>query len=417
MSVQLANLNTFEDVLKGITQLKSMNVGDKVLQETIEGIYSKKNIRKLIENDLKDSPNILAAIYTSTKFIEDWMQEDFYKSKNLEIRKLEGVDLEEMVMNIMIILMQQDFHFFEMTKVIANVMRCTPFGDVIEELEDDTPNKAYMRGIACSCSILVLMAEADLIDIIPANRSVKGTVCVSLPFSFDGETGKAIQRAKFLPPMLCKPKTLKSNKESAYLTFNSHRITKKLQQHDGDVCLDVINLVNSIPYTLNQKMLEVTEDEFEFKDDKPHDEEKQKELFDAHTKATKQTAIELISLGNKFYFEWFVDYRGRMYDRGYEIHIQGNCYKKAMLDFYEPRKIEGFEAYASIFDFDVPSETELALEELEQEESNQSNNDDVYGMKVETRTLKITNQDGSVDTYGSDQPTVDEEEEGEVPTF
>lgn len=397
MSVQLTNLNTFEDILKGLTQLKSMNVGAKALQETVENVYSKRNIRTLIEKDLKDSPNILAALFTATKFIEDWMQEDFFQSKNMEIRKLEGVDLEEMVFNIMIILMQQDFHYFEMTKVVAAAMKCTPFGEVIDELDGDTPSKAYMRGIACTCSILVILAEADLIDITPAYRSVSGTVMVSLPFSFDGETGKAIKRAKFLPPMLCKPKVIKSNKESGYLSFNSHRITKRLQQHDGDICLDVVNLVNSIPYTLNVGVLNSTEDSFEFKEDKPHDEEKQKQLFDNHILATKQTAIEMIALGNKFYFEWFVDYRGRMYDRGYELHIQGNCYKKAMLDFAEPRKIEGYEAYASIFDFDVPSETQLALEELEQEESNQVNNE--------------------VNTNGSEQPTVDEEEDGEVPTF
>lgn len=399
MSVQLSNLNTFEDILKGLKQVDTL-VSKKELQATIENVYSKRNIRKLIENDLKDSPNLQASMFTAARFIEDWSKEDFYQAKNLELRKLDNVDLDELVVNIMIALFQQDFHFFEMTKVIASVMKCTPFGEVIEELGDDTPSKAYMRGIKCSCSLLVQLAQADLIDIFPAYRSVTGTVMVSLPFSFDGETGKAIERAKFLPPMMCKPKTLKSNKESAYLSFNSHRITKKLQQHDGDICLDVINLVNSIPYTLNQQVLNTTEDEFEFKDDKPHDEEKQKQLFSNHILATKQTAIELISLGNKFYFEWFVDYRGRMYDRGYEIHIQGNCYKKAMLDFAEPRKIEGYEAYANIFNFPVISETQLALEELEQEELNQSNNEDV-----------------PTDAIGSEQPTVDEEEEGEVPTF
>lgn len=404
MAVQLANLNSFADILAGLTQIKEAGATNYELQGAIENVYSKRNIRKMVMSDIQECEPIMHSVFTCVRFIEDWMQQDFYLSKNLEIKKLEGTDLEAMVLDIMVILMQQDFHYFEMTKVVASVLKCTPFGGVILELENDTESKAYMRGIKCACSILVKMAEADLIDIHPAYRSATGTVCVSLPFHFDGETGKAIERAKFLPPMVCKPKKLKKNTDSGYLSFNSHRITKKLQQHNGDICLDVINLVNSTPYTLNQQVLEMCHDEFSFDDEKDLDEEKQRELFEAHVKATNETCIELITLGNKFWFEWFVDYRGRMYDRGYELHIQGNSYKKAMLDFHEPSEITGWEAYASIFDFDVPSETELALAELEEKE-NQSNNSicNEYNIYADEEEQSL--------------PTEDDSDEEETPVF
>lgn len=357
--------------LKGLVHLSE--TGSKVeLQTKIEELYSKRNLHKLIRAEIASEEDIQASLYTCARVIEDWITLDEYESKNMEKQRLIGVDLEEMLLDMMVVLMQQDFHYFELTTVVAGCLACTPFGKINPDL-DDNEIKAYKRGIKCTAAILVHMAECDLIDIIPAYRSSTGTVCISMPFSFDGDTGEAIQRAKFLPPMVCKPKKLTKNTQSAYQTFDSHRITKRLQRHNDDICLDVLNLVNSTPYTLNLDVLEQLTDDFEPKDEeyyakkgkKPISIGKQQALFDAHVESTQRTCAELINLGNEFYFEWFYCYRGRMYDRGYELHIQGTSFKKSMLDFKEPMPIDGWQMYANEFDFEVPEDFDYSQAELD----------------------------------------------------
>ena len=53
--------------------------------------------------------------------------------------------------------------------------------------------------------------------------------------------------------------------------------------------------------------------------------------------------LELLPIleGNKFYFTWKFDSRGRMYSQGYHCNLQATEYKKAILNFSHEELING----------------------------------------------------------------------------
>ena len=57
--------------------------------------------------------------------------------------------------------------------------------------------------------------------------------------------------------------------------------------------------------------------------------------FEAMREASKIVYKDILEHGNEFYFCWKFDTRGRMYNQGYHVTIQGNEYKKALIDLAE----------------------------------------------------------------------------------
>lgn len=391
MAIQLSQIHSYLDARNGLVALKnSEHVNDYQLQEAIEHLYSRRNVNKMIRTELESDESLGTALYTCARMLEIWIEEDHYESKNESKKKLIGWDLEEMLLNFMTVLMQQDFGYFELTKVVGSMVQFTPYED-------------YMEGVKRCAEILVKMAEADLFDIVPASDSPRGQICISLPYGFDGAVAEAIDRVKFLPPMVCKPKKIKRNNQSGYLTHDSHRITKRLQRHNKDICLDVLNIVNAVPYSLNMELLQRISDTFKVDEEKDLDVETQRKLWEAHQERTYKTAIEMYALGNKFYEEWFFCYRGRMYDRGYEIHLQGNSFKKAMIDFHEQFETTGWETYAEDFDFELPTIEEEYFSDINENSEVQDSGECMANVSNECPTDVSFTDELQEPTFGSQQ--------------
>ena len=85
--------------------------------------------------------------------------------------------------------------------------------------------------------------------------------------------------------------------------------------HDGIQGMDVLNMLQSVKFELDPDIL------INFKDNK---------LFDTH----QFEAISAGLLGKPFQFEWNYDKRGRSYSTGYDIQLQGNEYKKALISLH-----------------------------------------------------------------------------------
>jgi len=108
-----------------------------------------------------------------------------------------------------------------------------------------------------------------------------------------------------------------------------------MNHHEGNQSLDVLNILQHIPWQLNEIVDYV---------------EKSNKDLDTHDKLTQfnmmkdQSTVvynELMDCGNQFYFTWKNDSRGRMYSQGYHCHLQATQYKKAILDFFKEELITG----------------------------------------------------------------------------
>lgn len=98
---------------------------------------------------------------------------------------------------------------------------------------------------------------------------------------------------------------------------------------------DVINILQSVAWELNEDILDDLHDVL-----KPADEpltafelKDRREAFRVRDIETSNVIQYLLDNGNKFYFGWKYDKRGRSYSQGYHINPQGNQYRKAMLQF------------------------------------------------------------------------------------
>jgi len=162
-----------------------------------------------------------------------------------------------------------------------------------------------------------------------------GTLSVRSNFKLDDKTADLIAKTKYLPPMVCEPNDWIDNSNGGYLQGSGSCILGAMNHNQGEQSLDVLNILQHIPWQLNEIVDYV---------------EKSNKALDTHDKLTQfelmknQSTVvynELMNGGNQFYLTWKNDSRGRMYSQGYHCHLQATQYKKAILDFYNEELIEG----------------------------------------------------------------------------
>ena len=97
-----------------------------------------------------------------------------------------------------------------------------------------------------------------------------------------------------------------------------------------------LNTIQAIPFSLNTDMVELLRDKLKPAEEKlTWSEEKDRQRgFAALVQETDATIDYLLENGNKFWFTWRYDKRGRSYSQGYHINPQGNSYRKAILEFH-----------------------------------------------------------------------------------
>lgn len=316
-----------------------------VRQEEIEHRFNRKlidgRIREFIEND----PEMVSKALYGIQLLEEYRSKTYhYPSKNERIAQLQGIDLESLVIKLFI--------------GIAYCQTNTLFTSITAQLAGRIGMDDKRDSIVTVSEMLAVLCATDAFDI---NKEGKfGSLMVISRIPLPTETIECINQSMYLPPMVCEPLELESNYSSGYLSHKDSLILGKGNHHDGDICLDVLNLINKTPLKLDMEFLcELDEDpNSEFTIDKVKDAalEKGNILTDAEAseKLTKQIDnwerfksqsqqfyLLMHRMGNEFYLTHKVDKRGRIYCSGYHISTQGTAYKKAMVELANEELIEG----------------------------------------------------------------------------
>lgn len=158
----------------------------------------------------------------------------------------------------------------------------------------------------------------------------------------DKATQEKMKHYMFPPPMVCKPKTVKHNGQSGYLLIDTSVMTKKSHTNE-DVCLDVINILNSFRYKLNLDILKYSS---KYKSLSKMKEGETTVEYNKRLKQWKNFDSETRELIKNHYSDedtiWFThcyDKRGRIYCRGYHFNYQGCEWRKALIQF-EPEVLQ-----------------------------------------------------------------------------
>lgn len=194
-------------------------------------------------------------------------------------------------------------------------------------LRHHAPPGSNLQPIA---DMILRCCEHDLCDWSP----VTSQLIVKIDITRDVQD--ELDRYQFPLPMVVEPRILRDNLSSAYVSMSDGSVILRNNHHDDDVCLDHLNRVNRIKFTLDNDTANMIRNRWRNLD-KPkvgetrQDFERRKRAFEKYDRTAKQVMAQVTRLGNEFHLTHKYDKRGRVYCQGYHVNYQGAPWNKAVV--------------------------------------------------------------------------------------
>lgn len=292
-----------------------------VLQEMNEERYNRKHIDAKIRKAIEANPDMLMKLNQGVSLVQKYMSAKYYDSKMRRIAQLENMDIPAMVMDMFV--------------GVAYCQRPELFTSVSAQMAARLKFSDRKEAIHTVAELLAVLCITDAFDIDKADKMSSLMVTSRIPLT--DSLVKFIENSQYLPPMVCSPLELTHNYSSGYLTHNDSLILGTGNHHDGDICLDVLNVMNNVPLQLDTQFLSTVEEEptFDIKD------QEQSELWMEFKRQSYAFYDLMVTQGNKFYLTHKVDKRGRIYCSGYHISTQGTPFKKASIELAHEEIVTG----------------------------------------------------------------------------
>lgn len=317
-------------------------------QKVIESFFNEKTLLKYVVEELKEEPEFHEDVQKATALVLEWINTDHFESKNARLECLKVLDIEQLVWEI----------------VATVTMQCKtpmPLVNVASMCAHRLGMKDQGEAIQTMAELISIIGDVDFYLMEKANRFASWTVKTLIQLS--DELEERAQNAQFLPPMIHKPRKLKNNRHSGYMTVRGDSLILGGYQnhHDKNISLDVLNTQNQNAYEIDTDFISSVEEvpsesireyfqECEEDYDELSREEKrmlqmEKENWEHYKYQCYLTYSLMIHHGNQFYFNHKVDKRGRIYTYGYHLNPQGNEFKKATLNFAKKESVSGVDDF------------------------------------------------------------------------
>ena len=175
-----------------------------------------------------------------------------------------------------------------------------------------------------------LAAEVDLVDYDPEIR------IFIMRYAISADVQAELDCFQFPLPMVVPPLLVTNNKENGYLTSRGSVILRN-NHHDDDVCLDHINRMNAVQFTINRDTAMMVKNTWRNLDkakegETKEDFERRKRAFEKYDRTAKEV-IDM--LPDVFHLTHKYDKRGRFYCQGYHVTYQGAAWNKAVIELAE----------------------------------------------------------------------------------
>jgi hypothetical protein len=296
-----------------------------IAQECNEKRFNRKHIdgyiREAIQSDPVMQGKIELGVHLVNEYIHKASAEMYYKSKNVRVMQLQNMDILSLVIDIFV--------------GVAYCLREELFTSVTAQMASRLRFSDKTEAITTTAELMAVLCNTDAFDI--RKPAVYASLMIISRIQLSDKLVDFIDNSQYLPPMVCEPLELKTNFDSGYLTHNDSLILGSGNHHDGDICLDVLNLMNRVELSLDLDFLCKVEEE-------PNSALVTQDQLDNWKVFKKQSYrfYDLIqSQGNVFHMTHKVDKRGRAYSQGYHINPQGAAFKKAMIELADAEYIEG----------------------------------------------------------------------------
>ncbi len=186
--------------------------------------------------------------------------------------------------------------------------------------------------------LIIKMCELDLCHWHPVQEVFITAITIS------EDVQAELDRFQFPLPMVVEPREVKSNRDTGYV-LNRGSIILKKNHHSDDVCLDHINRMNKVKFTINNDTAKMIKNAWRNLDkpkegESKEDFEKRKRAFEKYDRTCHDVIEILTEHGNEFFLTHKYDKRGRIYCQGYHVSYQGAPWNKAVIELAEPEVIE-----------------------------------------------------------------------------
>lgn len=292
------------------------------MQRANEYRFARAHIDGYIRTFLNEEEDIQQARVQAIALLEEYRMKTYgYESKNIRMEAVRNLELGPIVDEIFTssCYCQIPELFSSFTAKLANKLG-------FDDKADSIKTMAEMVAVVC---------ETDVYDLEQNERfgSWKVVSNVELP----EKLMHLVERSHYLPPMVCAPPVITKNRQRLHLTCAPESMILNNNHHEGDICLDVLNTINSVELCLNIEFLSTVEEE----PTKLLTDRDQQDAWMLFKKQSHEMYKLMVKQGNCFHLLHKADKRGRLYAQGYHINYQGSPYKKAMVDLYNKLPVEG----------------------------------------------------------------------------
>lgn len=319
-----------------------------LLQRKIEETFSKKFIVQKAVDDLLTCESIVAKLNKGVEILYSWFNEEHAIDKSLRLLALQQLDINELVQHTVALVA---LHCSKPMKLVSISSMCIGHLKMADKVD----------AIQTMAEVIAMLSDTDLFD---CRKTEDGWEVLSR-IGLDEEVLRYAYNAFYLPPMIIKPRTVRHNRDSGYITQRGESLILGYYEnhHDDDICLDTINTLNSNEYELDTDLISsLSEDPLEITIEKLQEnaaakdkylsrfdaEKKLKQILDTWDDYQEECyKIQTLMLyhGNKFYLQNKVDKRGRIYTSGYHISPQGSSFKKAMINLAWGEIVTGLDTW------------------------------------------------------------------------
>lgn len=306
-----------------------MNRYRYLLQEKIEKTFSKKFITAAAIDDLLTCESIVNKLNRGVEYVNSWLNKDHDIDRELRLLAVRELDIKELVMQVVACISLECQKPMKLVSVASLCARHLGMSDKVE-------------AIHTMAEIIAVLGETDLFD----NKKTKEGWIVISRVELDAEVTQYADNALYLPPLIIKPRKVRSNRDSGYITQRGESLILGFYEnhHDDNICLDVINTLNSNEYELDIEFINSYEEQW-YREELSQQEYEElshadREIYNMDEKNWEKFQEQgkffqtlMIHHGNSFYLCNKVDKRGRIYSSGYHISPQASSFKKASINF------------------------------------------------------------------------------------
>ena len=306
-----------------------MNRYRYLLQEKIEKTFSKKFITVQAVDDLLSCESIVNKLNHGVECLNTWLHQDHSIDKELRLLAVRELDIKELVMQVVACISLECQKPMKLVSIASLCARHLNMSDKVE-------------AIHTMAEVIAVLADTDLFDV---KKTKEGWIVLSR-VELDSEVTQYADNALYLPPLIIKPRKVRSNRDSGYITQRGESLILGFYEnhHDDNICLDVLNTLNSNEYELDTDFINQYEEQWHREELSQQEYEElshaDREIYNMDAKTWKKFQEQgkffqhlMIHHGNSFYLCNKVDKRGRIYSSGYHVNVQGSSFKKAMVNF------------------------------------------------------------------------------------